>query len=188
MTIQMHTPMNQVQPLNGDLHTGHMTSSCMTWSQVTKTFTSVTLHRIVIEPWARCHWICLVKTHPIICNTTYLGHLSGQVIWPDLRSNFQINLSGSRCKYVLTSTWLGLTRREGEGHSSHIVTLANAGRSLADAGVPGPGVPLVDTGSCVLHTGWSVGWPLFNFLFQSSGSRIFLMQLDTLISNILLDF
>ena len=97
MTIQMHTAMNQVQPLNGDLHTGHMTSSCMTSSQVTKTFTWITFHRIEIEPWARCHCVCLVKTHRMICNMTYLGHLSGQVIWPDLRSNFQIDLSGSKC-------------------------------------------------------------------------------------------
>ena len=28
--------MNQVQPLNGEFHTGHMTLSCMTSSQVTK--------------------------------------------------------------------------------------------------------------------------------------------------------
>ena len=34
MTIQMHTTLNQVQPLNGDLHTGHVTSSCMTSSDV----------------------------------------------------------------------------------------------------------------------------------------------------------
>ena len=99
MTIQMHTAMNQVQPLNGDLHTGHMTSSCMTSSQVTKTFTSITLHRIEIEPWARCHCVCLVKTHRMICNMIYLGHLSGQVIWPDPRSIFQIDLSWSKCTY-----------------------------------------------------------------------------------------
>ena len=29
MTIKKDTAINKVQPLNGDLHTGHMTSSCM---------------------------------------------------------------------------------------------------------------------------------------------------------------
>ena len=37
----------------------------------------------------------------------------------------------------------------GGEHNPHMVAPANAGRSLADAGVP-----LVDTGSRVLHTGW----------------------------------
>ena len=96
MTIQMDTSMIQAQPLNGDLHTGHMTSSCMTSLQVTKTFTSITLHRMEIEPLARCHCVCLFKTHRMICNMTYLGTVPGQVIWPDLRSNFLIDLSGSK--------------------------------------------------------------------------------------------
>ena len=38
MTIRIHTAMNQVQPLNGDHRTGHITSSHMTSSQATKTF------------------------------------------------------------------------------------------------------------------------------------------------------
>ena len=96
MTIQMDTAMNQVQQLNGDLHTGHMPSSCMTLSQVIRTFTSTTLDRIETEPWATCHCVCLIKTRRMICNMTYLGHLLGQVILPDLRSNFHINLSWSK--------------------------------------------------------------------------------------------
>ena len=88
----MHKTMNQVQLLNGDPHLGHMTSS-----QVTKTFTPITSHRIEIEPWARCLCVCIVKTHRLICNMTCLGHLSGQVIWLYPRSIFQISLSGSRC-------------------------------------------------------------------------------------------
>ena len=95
MTIQMDTAMNQVHPLNGDLHTGHMTPSCMTSLQVKTTFTSIHLHRVKIEPWARCHCVCLVNMHRLICNMTCLGHFSGQVIWPDLMSNFQIDLLGS---------------------------------------------------------------------------------------------
>ena len=80
MTIQMYTAMNHEQPLNGDLHAGHMTSSYMMSSQVMKTFMSITLYRIEIEPWARCHYVCLFKTHRMICNMTYLVHLAGQVI------------------------------------------------------------------------------------------------------------
>ena len=74
----------------------YMTSSCMTSSQVTQTFTSITRHRIEIKHWAGCHCVFLVKTHRMIYNMTYLGHLSGQVIWPDLRLKFQIDLSRSR--------------------------------------------------------------------------------------------
>ena len=76
---------------------GHMTLSCMTSSQVTKTFRSVTPHRIEVEPRARCLCVCLVETHRLICNMTYLGHLSGQVIWPGVRSIFEIDLSRSKC-------------------------------------------------------------------------------------------
>ena len=51
MTIQMDTAMNKVQLMSGDIHTGHMTSSCMTSAQVTKIFTSINIHKIEIEPW-----------------------------------------------------------------------------------------------------------------------------------------
>ena len=94
MTIQMHTAMNQVQLLNGDSRAGHMTLSCMTSSQVTKTFSSITPHRIEVETWARCHCVCLVKTHRSICNMTYLGHLSGQVISPDQGHIFKLTFRG----------------------------------------------------------------------------------------------
>ena len=69
----------------------------MTSSQITKTFTSITYHRIELEPRARCHCVWLVKTHRLTCYMTYLGHLSDQVIWPDPRSNFKIDISGSGC-------------------------------------------------------------------------------------------
>ena len=55
-------------------HPGHMTSSSMMSSQVTKTFRSITSHRIEVEPWTRCHCVCLAKTHLLIFNMTYLGH------------------------------------------------------------------------------------------------------------------
>ena len=42
--------------------------------------------------------VCHVKTHQLICNMTYLGQSSSEVIWPDLKSSFQINLLGS--KYI----------------------------------------------------------------------------------------
>ena len=90
--FKCNSEINQVQLLAGHPITGHMTSS-----QVTKIFTSITPHRIGLQPWEMCHCVCLVKTHRMMCNMIYLGHSSGQVIWPDLRSNFQIDLSGSRC-------------------------------------------------------------------------------------------
>ena len=92
----MHQAMNQLQLLAGDPRTGSLCIG-MTSSQVTKTFTSMTPHRIEIEPWSRYHCVCLVKTHRLTCNMTYLDHLSGQVIWPELWSNFQIDFPGSKC-------------------------------------------------------------------------------------------
>ena len=71
--------------------TGHMTSS-----QVTKTFTSITSRIIKIKPWAKCHYVCFEETYRLICNMTHLGHSSGQIIWPGPRSDFQIDLIGSR--------------------------------------------------------------------------------------------
>ena len=82
------TTMHQVQLLSSDPRTGHMTSACMTSSQATKTWTSITPHRIEVEPWKRCHCVCLIKTHRLISNMTYVGHLSGQVIWLEIKSKF----------------------------------------------------------------------------------------------------
>ena len=87
----------QMQLLVGDPRTGHMTSLYMTSLQVTKTFTSITPHRIKVEPWARYHCVCTVKRHRLTSNMTYPVHSSGQAIWPDLRLNFQIDLFGSTC-------------------------------------------------------------------------------------------
>ena len=98
MTIQRHMAMNQVQLLASDpVQVIWRHDVTTTSSQVNKTFTSITPHRISVEPWSRCHCVCLVKTHRLICNMTYLGRLSGQVIWPYLRLNFQIDLPGSKC-------------------------------------------------------------------------------------------
>ena len=48
--------------------TGHMASSHMRSSHVTKTFTSITPHKIKkqAEPWVICHCVYLVKTHRLI--------------------------------------------------------------------------------------------------------------------------
>ena len=87
--------MNQVQLLASDPRTVHITSSYIASSKVTKTFAYITPRRIKVEPWARCHCACFVKTYRLICSMIYLGDLSGQVISPDLRSKFQIELYGS---------------------------------------------------------------------------------------------
>ena len=50
-----------------------------------------------LEPVARFHCVCLVMTHRLIWHMNYLGHSSVQVIWPELKSHFQINLLGSKC-------------------------------------------------------------------------------------------
>ena len=42
--------MNRVQLLAGD-RTGHMMSSCVTTSQITKILTSIIPHRIELESW-----------------------------------------------------------------------------------------------------------------------------------------
>ena len=57
----------------------------------------ITHHIIELEPWARCHCVYLVMTYQLICNMIYVDQSSGKVIWPNLRSNFQIHLSGSQC-------------------------------------------------------------------------------------------
>ena len=93
--------MNQVEPLNGDLHTGHVTSSCMTSSQVTKTLTSITLHRIEIEPWALC-----LSRQDALNDVQYdlRGSFIRSGFLPDLRLNFQINLWGSKFIF-LGASW-----------------------------------------------------------------------------------
>ena len=56
------------------------------------TLTSITLERTDLKPCARCHCVCLVMTHRLICDMSYLSHSSGQVIWTDPRSDFKIHL------------------------------------------------------------------------------------------------
>ena len=57
--------MNQVPFLAGDLGTGHKTSS-----QVTKMLRQLILGRKELEPYDRCHCVCLAKLHRLICNMT----------------------------------------------------------------------------------------------------------------------
>ena len=82
--FKCNSALNPAQIPAVDPRIGHMTSSYMASSQFTETFTitSITPHRIEIEPWARCHCVCLDMKHRLIWNMSYLGHSSGQVIWP----------------------------------------------------------------------------------------------------------
>ena len=91
--------MNQVQLPVGDIRTGHVTSSDVMSSQVTKPLTSIPLDRIELEPCARCHCVYLVMTHRLKCDISCLSHLSGQAIWPDPRLNCQ-RTSWGRNAYV----------------------------------------------------------------------------------------
>ena len=83
--------MNQVHLLTGDPRTGRLMSLWMTSSQVTKTFTSITLDRIELEPCARCRCICPAMMKLLISYMTCVG------LKPELRPNFQINPSGPKC-------------------------------------------------------------------------------------------
>ena len=85
--------VNQVQLLTSDPRTGYMTLSGMTSLQLMKNYTSINYHRKDLETLAS-YCICLVMTHRLICIITCLDYLSGQVICPDLRLNFQNALSG----------------------------------------------------------------------------------------------
>ena len=67
----------------------------MTSSQVTKTFMSITPHRIEVELWARCPCVCLVRAHRLICSRIYLSHSSGHLTRPKVK--FQIDLLRSKC-------------------------------------------------------------------------------------------
>ena len=75
--------MNQVQLLTGDLRTGHMMSSCVTSSQITKIFTPAIPHRIELESRGDvslhlfCHDASIGLQYEFM---SYLDHLSGQVI------------------------------------------------------------------------------------------------------------
>ena len=90
--------MNQLQLLTSDPSTGHMTSP-----QVTKTFIPTTSHRIDVEPWARCHCVCLVKTYRLICNIYDLpGSLIGPsyLTWPKVKFSywpFRVKMHVFRC-------------------------------------------------------------------------------------------
>ena len=46
-----------------------------------------------LKSFARCHCICLVLSHRLTGTTIYLGNSLGQIIWPDVRLNFQIDHS-----------------------------------------------------------------------------------------------
>ena len=99
--FQWTLAMNQVQLLDGDgdPRTGHLklSTSHMTPSQITKTLTSIALNRTELKPCARCHCVLLVMTDRLICKMNLPGSFVSKVILPDLRSSFQIGLSGSKC-------------------------------------------------------------------------------------------
>ena len=75
----------------------------MTSSQATEMLTPITLGRIELEKCRRCHCVVLVMTHRLICNMTYLGHLSGPTTWLDLRSGIRIDLFGSKFECFVAS-------------------------------------------------------------------------------------
>ena len=96
VTIQIHTAMNQVQLLNGD-------PIQVIWR-----------HNVWRHRRSRKHYVnnfsqnraravgellsCLSRQDASTdMQYDLLGHLSGQVIWPGLRSNFQLDLSESKC-------------------------------------------------------------------------------------------
>ena len=60
------------------------------------TFLPVTFfYRKEIETWERCQSVRLIKTHQLICNTTYLGHFVTLTLG-DPWSNLQIELLRSK--------------------------------------------------------------------------------------------
>ena len=85
--------VNQVQLLASDPRTGYRTLSCMTLRHLMKIYTPITSHTEELETWARCH--CVVLWWRIDWYASlHAWTLSGQVICPDLRLNFQNDLSG----------------------------------------------------------------------------------------------
>ena len=104
--FKCNSPMSQAQLLAGDPRTGHMTSSYMMSSHVTKTSTSITPHRIEVEPLVRSHCVCLVKTHKLICNMTYLGHPDlgwGRLTWPKVKfSDWPFGVKTHMCRCLST--------------------------------------------------------------------------------------
>ena len=101
----MHTTINRLQLLNGYPRTGHMASSCMTSSQVTKRFMSITPHRIEGEPRARCHCVFPVKMHRMLCNIDLPWSFmrSGHSTWREVKFwNWPFGVKMHMCRFVLT--------------------------------------------------------------------------------------
>ena len=86
--------MIQVQILVGDLHRGHLWST-----EVTNRFLLIAHDWKELQTWAWCHCACLVETHRLICNMTYLGqHVT--LTWG------QILTLSFQCRHVYVSTSL----------------------------------------------------------------------------------
>ena len=60
--------MIKVQILVGDIHRRHLGST-----EVTNRLLLISHDWKELQTWALSHCACLVKTHRLICNTTYLG-------------------------------------------------------------------------------------------------------------------
>ena len=57
----------------------------MTLSEVTNRFLLISHDSKELQTWAWSHWACLVKTHCLICNMTYLGqHVTFVWLWPEV--------------------------------------------------------------------------------------------------------
>ena len=59
------------------------------------TFLPITFDRKEIEAWERYQSVRLIKTHQLICNMTYLGHVVTLTL-SDPRSNLSIDLLRSK--------------------------------------------------------------------------------------------
>ena len=58
----------------------------MTSSEVTNIFLLISHAWKKLQTWAWSHWACLVKTHRLICNMTYLGqHMTFVWPWPEVQ-------------------------------------------------------------------------------------------------------
>ena len=100
-SINMQSGMIQIQFGNETsdaaswLHrTAHMASSYMT-SQIMQSLPPITLDRIKFETCAKCHFFAM--SYRMIFNMAYLSYQVSHVeYWVGLRSDFQLDLSGSK--------------------------------------------------------------------------------------------
>ena len=89
--------MIKVQILVGDIHRRHLGST-----EVTNRLLLISHDWKELQTWALSHCACLVKTHRLTCNMTYLGQ---HVTSIDLHLRSNINLT-VQCHQVYVSTRL----------------------------------------------------------------------------------